>query len=198
METDEVINGVLIKATQPKTGEPYVWPEGVTKIGDYAFAGWENFNQPFSIPKSVTEIGHLVFSNWSKFNQPFSIPKSVTKIGNYAFANWHNFNQPFSIPKGVTKIGDSAFYNWYNFNQTFIIPKSVIQIKEYAFYNWNNFNQPNSRRAAVTSDWLRIDDWVFAGCYSGTLKQLRKRLDDGESTPAREKAWESISQPFSR
>jgi len=37
---------------------------------------------------------------------------------------------------------------------------------------------------------------VFAGCYSGTLEQLRKRLDRGETTPKREKAFEEISKPF--
>ena len=124
MKTDEVINGTLVKATQPKDGEPYIWPKGVTEIGSYAFSDWHNFNQPFSIPKSVTEIG------------------------DYAFAHWHKFNQP------------------------------------------------NSKRTKATNEWLRIDDWVFAGCYSGTLEQLRKRLDDGESTPKRVQALKFISKPF--
>ena len=149
MKTDKVVDGVLIKATEPEKGEAYVWPEGVTKIGKWAFSNWKSFNQPFSIPEGVTRIEDCAFSGWESFNQPFSIPESVTKIG------------------------------------------------EYAFYNWNSFNQPNSRRAKATNEWLRIDNWVFAGCYSGTLEQLRKRLDSGESTPEREKAWEIISKPFS-
>ena len=149
MKTDKVIDGVLIKATRPKAGKPYVWPKGVTEIGKYAFYNWYNFNHPFSIPESVT------------------------KIGVCAFSNWNSFNQPFSIPEGVTTIGD------------------------HAFYDWSSFNQPNSRRAKATNNWLRIDNWVFAGCYSGTLDQLRARLDSGISTPEREKAWEIISKPFS-
>jgi len=172
MKTDEVINGMLIKATQPKEGEPYVWPKGVTEIGHWAFYDWTNFNQSFSIPEGVTKIGVCAFSRWYKFNQPFSIPKSVTEIGEYAFSHWLSFNQPFSIPKGVT------------------------EIESYAFSYWTSFDQSNSRRAKATSDWFRIDDWVFAGCYTGTLEQLRKRLDSGESTPEREKAWEIISKPF--
>ena len=148
MKTDKVIDGVLVKATQPKTGEPYVWPKGVTGIGECAFS------------------------------------------------NWKSFNQPFSIPEGVTKIEKCAFLNWYSFNQTFSIPENVIKIGGYAFSNWESFNQPNSRKAMATNDWLRIDNWVFAGCYSGKLEQLRKRLDSGESTPKREKAWKIISKPF--
>jgi hypothetical protein len=172
MKTDEVINGTLVKATQPKYGEPYIWPEG------------------------VTEIGACVFYYWTSFNQPFSIPEGVTKIREYAFSNWHSFNQPFSIPESVTEIGESAFSNWKSFNQPFSIPDGVIEIGRWAFYNWHSFNQPNSRRTKATNKWFRIDNWVFAGCYTGTLEQLRKRLDSGESTPEREKAWEIISKPF--
>jgi hypothetical protein len=196
MKTDEVIDGVLIKATQPEKDEPYVWPDGVTAIGDYAFYNWYNFNQQFSIPKSVTEIGNGSFAYWDTFNQKFSIPKSVTKIGQCAFSHWFNFNQPFSIPKSVTEIGEYAFSHWLSFNQPFSIPKGVTEIESYAFSYWTSFDQSNSRRAKATSDWFRIDDWVFAGCYTGTLEQLRKRLDSGESTPEREKAWKIISQPF--
>ena len=172
MKTDKVIDGVLIEATQPKTGKPYVWPKGVTEIGEDAFSNWKSFNQLFSIPESVSRIGEGAFSCWHSFNQPFSIPKGVTEIGAWAFSNWNSFDQPFSIPEGVTKIG------------------------RYAFYWWDSFNQPNSRKVTATNDWLRIDNWIFAGCYSGTLDQLRERLDSGESTPEREKAWEIISQPF--
>ena len=173
MKTDKVIDGVLIRATEPKTGEPYIWPGGVTAIGEYAFYNWESFNQPFSIPASVTKIGKVAFYNWKSFNQPFSIPESVTKIEAWAFYNWNSFNQPFSIPESVSRIGGYAFSYWYSFNQS------------------------NSRRAKATNEWLRIDNWVFAGCYSGTLQQLRERLDSGESTPEREKAWKIISIPFS-
>ena len=81
MKTDKVIDGVLIKATKPKAGKPYVWPKGVTEIGGYAFSDWKSFNQPFSIPKDVTKIGEWAFSNWESFDQPFSIPKGVTEIG---------------------------------------------------------------------------------------------------------------------
>jgi hypothetical protein len=72
----------------------------------------------------------------------------------------------------------------------------VTEIGVYAFAGWHKFNQPNSKRAKATNGWLRIDDWVFAGCYTGTLEQLRKRLDDGESTPVREKAFSAISKDF--
>ena len=57
MKTDKVVDGVLIKATQPPPGETYAWPEGVTKIGDRAFYDWHEFNQPFHIPESVTRVG---------------------------------------------------------------------------------------------------------------------------------------------
>ena len=172
MKTDKVVDGVLIEATQPEEGQPYEWPDGVTTIGDGAFYNWKNFNQPFSIPEGVTKIGYGAFYNWDSFNQPFSIPESVTSIGDGAFYNWNSFNQPFSLPASVTKIG------------------------KYAFSNWTSFNQPNSHRTRANSDLLRIDNWVFAGYYSGKLEQLRNWLDSGKSTPEREDDWKIISKPF--
>ena len=172
MKTDKVINGVLIKATQPEEGDTYEWPEGVTEIGNNAFSYWSSFNRPFSIPEGVTKIGEEAFSSWHNFNQSFTIPESVTEIGEYTFSYWYEFNQPFSIPEGVTEIGNNAFSYW------------------------NSFNRSNSRRTEATDKWLRIDNWVFADCYSGTLEQLRERLDSGESTPEREKAFEEISKSF--
>lgn len=46
MKTDKIIDGVLIKATKPKKDEPYIWPDGVIEIGDYAFANWYDYNYP--------------------------------------------------------------------------------------------------------------------------------------------------------
>lgn len=198
MKTDRVINGVLIAATQPPDGEPYVWPEGVTEIGDAAFYGWHTFNHPFAIPEWITEIGYGAFCNWHSFNQPFTIPAGVTKIGNSAFYYWRSFNQPFTIPDGVTEIGGYAFCDWDSFNQSFTIPEWVTKIGSFAFTNWCSFTQPNSRRATATSDWLRIDNWVFAGCWSGTLEQLRTRLDAGASNPKREAAWDIISKSLTK
>jgi len=124
MKTDKIINGVLIRATQPKDEAAYVWHEGVVEIGSSAFYDRTHFNKKFSIPENVTEIG------------------------------------------------------------------------EHVFFGWNSFNSSNSRRVEATSEWLRIDGWFFAGCYSGILEQLKKRIDSGETTPKREKAFEEISKPF--
>jgi len=76
------------------------------------------------------------------------------------------------------------------------MPSGVTSIGDYAFSYWCKFNQPNSRKVKASNEWLRIDNWVFAGCYSGTLEQLRESLDSGESTPEKEQTFEEISKPF--
>lgn len=157
MQTDIVVDGVLIAATCPPEGAAYEWPAGVTEIGNGAFNGF--------------------FSKWGDYNAPFVIPESIVRIGNSAFNSWLKFNQPFSIPKTVACIG-----SW-------------------AFSEWQAFDQPNCIRTTSDDDeekegmalWFRIDDWCFAGCYSGTVAMLRKRLDDGESTPRREHLFKLLT-----
>ena len=60
-----------------------VVPDGVTKIGNYAFVNFNSLNTVI-IPDSVTEIGAYAFSQCKRLNNVV-LGKGVTKIGNYAF-----------------------------------------------------------------------------------------------------------------
>jgi hypothetical protein len=125
----------------------------------------------------------------------------VTRIGSFAFDGghgdgWERYNMPFVIPKSVEVIEAFAFSDWHAFNQPFVIPPTVRAIERWAFRNWKAYDQPNCRRAHSTYDWLRIGEWVFAGCWCGSLAELRARLDSGESTPIREAAYAEISKPI--
>ena len=61
-----------------------VIPEGVTEIGDYAFAGFTGLST-VTLPDSVTSIGSYAFKECSDLTSVV-IPESVTEIGDYAFA----------------------------------------------------------------------------------------------------------------
>lgn len=58
-------------------------PEGVTGIGDYAFAYCENL-ESIEIPDSVTHIGAFAFEDCENL-ESIRIPDSVMYIGTYAF-----------------------------------------------------------------------------------------------------------------
>jgi len=105
-------------------------PNGVTKIGDYAFYGYSRLTS-ISIPDSITEIGSWAFYGCSELTS-VSIPDSVTEIGISAFYNCSGLIS-VSIPDSVTEIGEYAFYGCSGLTSV-SIPDSVTEIGSYAFY----------------------------------------------------------------
>ncbi|MBX3007828.1 MAG: leucine-rich repeat protein [Melioribacteraceae bacterium] len=131
--------------------------EGVTSIGDFAFADYflpcyAALTQ-VSIPSSVTRIGRDAFSNCRALAS-VTIPAGVTSIGFYAFQN--TAITSVTIPAGITRIENGVFSNCSNlasitflgnitsirataFNNTgftsFTIPGSVTSIEQYTFQN---------------------------------------------------------------
>lgn len=84
--------------------------EGMTSVGDYAFAGLNN----------VSSI---------------SLPTSLRILGKYTFKDCSGF-WSCTIPEGVTTIGEGAFYNCTKMG-SFTIPVSVTKIEKFAFTGTN-------------------------------------------------------------
>ena len=112
----------------------YTIPQGITDIGDDAFARCSSLTS-VSIPDSVTAIGDYVFYGCTSLTS-VSIPDSVTAIGNTAFGCCFSLTS-VSIPDSVTSIGNRAFY--YCDSLTSVsIPDSVTSIGDYAFGDCSN------------------------------------------------------------
>jgi len=79
---------------------------GVTSIGNYAFAGCSGIKS-VTIPNSVTSIGIAAFFDCGGLTS-VTIPESVTTIGNRAFAYCRSLTS-VAIPSSVTYIGMVAF-----------------------------------------------------------------------------------------
>ena len=80
--------------------------EGVTRIGDYAFAGCQNLTS-VEIPNSVKSIGVRAFVECIKLPS-IEIPNSVTIIGYQAFYNCY-YLASVTIGNSVTDIAKEAF-----------------------------------------------------------------------------------------
>jgi hypothetical protein len=111
--------------TDLSTDEPIgikdlVIPEGVTKIGDYAFVGGACF-ETVTLPSTLTEIGTRAFHGAYNLKS-INIPASVTKIGAYAFAGcgalnsvtfgasegWVAYHPDFASNNKAVTVGDAA------------------------------------------------------------------------------------------
>ena len=135
----------------------YSIPDGVTRIGDYAFKGCSSLAS-IVIPDSVTSIGSSAFSNCRSLVS-IIIPDGVTSIGSSAFYGCSSLAS-IVIPDSVTSIESSAFSNCSSL-VSIIIPDGVTSIGSSAFYGCSSLASiviPDS----VTS----IDYAAFSNCRS--------------------------------
>ncbi len=119
-------NGVLTKYTGP--GGDVVIPEGVTKIGNWAFNSCMRLTS-VNIPKSVTVIGRQAFSDCGLMS--VTIPENVREIGESAFRSCCRL-KCVTLPKNVTKIGDLAFGNCEGLKNVTILGR-VEKIEKHIF-----------------------------------------------------------------
>ncbi len=166
--------------TQSTTVKQVVVEDGITYIGDYAFAGCTNL-ESYSFPNSVTHIGNYVFYNCKSLNA-VSIPTTITDIGLNAFSGtaWYNnmpngpiyFNDMLysfkasnditsvEIKQGIVKICNGAF-NGCGSITSVTIPNTVRQISQRAFYNCRNLKSVNLPNTVT-----EIASRVFYNCHS--------------------------------
>lgn len=136
----------------------YIIGEGVTKIGNWAFADSPCL-QSVVIPNSVTRFGEHCFRG-CYYLTSINIPNSVTVIDPWAF-NLCKRLTSLTIPNSVTSIGEAAFAA--SGLSAVEIPNSITSIAAQAFGNCGNLSSvtiPNS----VTS----IGKNAFSDCISLT------------------------------
>ena len=90
-------------------------PEGLTHIGNYAFATCGNIKS-LIIPSTVVSIGNSAFENCTKCEGTLEIPLSVTTIGRSAFNNDYSLTS-LKVGASVTSIGIGAFTGCYGLTE---------------------------------------------------------------------------------
>ena len=128
-------DGELIVVAPNSIASTYTIPNGVTKIGDYVFAG--SSLESINIPDSVTEIGIGTFQYSSLTS--ITLPTRIKIIGGCAFMNTPLAN--IILPSGIEKIGNSAF--WGTSLSSITIPNSVEVIEMSTFACCNSLETVN-------------------------------------------------------
>ena len=146
-----------------------VIPEGVTKIGDYAFSYCSGLAS-ITIPNSVTSIGNSAFSYCSGLAS-ITIPNSVTTIGDYAFRDCMGLTNIYITDLTawckISGLGNLMFYGSSNKNlylnnelvTELVIPDGVTSIDNSAFSGCTELTS-----ITIPSSVTSIGNSAFSGC----------------------------------
>lgn len=133
--------------------------DGVTSIGDNAFAGCENLSS-ITIPSSITYIQNFAFWCCASLNS-ITIPDSVTSIGHQAFSGCSSLTS-INIPNSVKVIKYGAFSGCSGLTSA-TISNSVTTIDSSVFEGCRSLTSVTIPNSVTT-----IGSSVFSGCSSLT------------------------------
>ncbi len=144
-----------------RTIQQVIMPEGMTKVGDFAFFSCQSVVSA-DIPSTVTTLGQYAFAG--VLCTEIHLPDALTTIGDYAFVYCPNITS-FTFPENVTSVGEEIFYDNPNLTSivwnarncaspasdsqspfidvctqitSFVIGEGVESIPAYLFYSMSN------------------------------------------------------------
>jgi len=139
-----------------------VIPEGVTSMGDYAFYDCELKN--IELPKGITNIPYCAFLQCNSLVS-ITIPEGVKTIGTSAFSVCNNLTS-IKLPNTLTSIGTNAFASCYDLT-SIDIPSSVTNIGTTAFDSCSGLTSITLHNGLKT-----ISQEAFKGCSSLTSIEI--------------------------
>lgn len=162
----------------------FEFPEGITEIGEFAFA--RSNLESITIPEGVTKIGYGAFYHCDHLKE-VHLPDTVTEIEEYAFAKtpfmesgntapgsflivgdgiligYQGGDSIINIPGGVKQIADGVFKDHMGITAV-NLPDTVTVIGEEAFQGCKNLATVNGGKELIT-----IKAGAFQGCPLSTV-----------------------------
>ncbi len=139
MNQFEIKDNVLVKYHGK---EDYIMiPDGITRIGEYAFCDRKNLCMGIMqikgvyIPEGVVSIGYSAFRNCYNLER-VSLPESLVRIESFAFHNTRI--KEIAFPDSLRYINNDAFYFYYLKKISYLgVTFSLSNIKHY--FNLSHF-----------------------------------------------------------
>ena len=134
LEIPESIDGlrvteISVSTFSNKAITSVIIPDGVVRIGKYAFLGCKDLSE-ITVPDSVKTIERQAFADCESLEK-IVLPESVTEIGESVFSKCSSLKE-INLPNGIEKIPDWTFYACQSLTKI-EIPESVKEIGEFAF-----------------------------------------------------------------
>lgn len=133
------------------------WPDNITKIGDFAFAGCIQFRTT-SLPNTITSLGQYAFSQCSQLALT-SLPTNIVRIPQYCFYYCSSLALT-ALPSNVNTIEGWAFQGCSNITLT-SLPNGVTELGNYAFQYCQGITS-----MTLPDNFVRFYNGGFCGCYN--------------------------------
>ena len=176
--TEFVIKNDVLKQYKGPGGDVSV-PEGVTGIGNWAFADCIGLTR-VTLPESVTEVDIRAFSGCTGLREVV-FPKSMTKLGTYAFHGCTSL-ESVRLPEGLAEIGSDVFENCTALH-TVYLPEGITKIGWKAFRNCTALTE-----IRLPDSVTEIDTDAFSECGSLTSLVIPKEVSF--------RSWNDYHNPF--
>ena len=163
VETDYTVSTTPANVdTTLQAATEFVWPAGVTRIGNYAFRKCKGLTS-VTIPSGVTEIGKSAFSMCSGLTS-LTINDGVTSLGESTFDGCTHL-ETVVLPNTLESIGLSTFQSCTAL-ASINIPDSVTSLNNNAFSSCTSLN-PLTVPSTVTTIGLNAFNHVPKVIYNG-------------------------------
>ncbi len=132
-------------------------PDGVERIGPYAFDGLSTLTGTLSLPSTLKVIESGAFGGCSGLIGELKLPTGLQEIQINTFYNCPGFSGNLILPDNLQVLGYGSFQSCTNFTGSLKIPSTIKEIGSWTFYN-TGFNG----QLQLHNDITTIDDNAFS------------------------------------
>ena len=138
--------------------EKIVIEEGITSVGDFAFALCLNAKEVV-LPEGITAIGDYAFAYCFSLKE-LNLPSTLISVGELAFAACWSV-ESLELPDGLEEIGDSAFLYMFAV-ESFNIPENIQYIGYDAFIYMTNLKEITVPAGVSDYEYSLYENLVYA------------------------------------